>query len=738
MISQDGPKGRRPPHLRRPGRPALVRRGTLALLLLAFLVLPALPALALHPGASAPFGPSIAAERAPSTAAPVADLAHPASSASPLAALRAIPAANTPYPYGVADFGITSLASNGTAYSYASDAFLGTMTIRSLDATALISYGGNTYRIDGASIQLNTVLILQKGSTNYSYWVQNVPFVSPPGNTITVEDNVWNLSTSGTIPAGSIVGNGQIDALSSTEDVYIAQASPFLPGNNVSLAYPATVSALLVTGDAGGVPYVNFEYRDGFGWQSYDNISFPWATAGGGWADLGFVVDGFARAPNGVYYDAEWVYCGPGDGIASTNLASNITMSLQYDNGHNFQAVPYALNIGADTGERMYNVTDTPGLALGDGTPSGTLTVGNSAPGMLYTASQTATVNVTSFLSSGNLSFGGSNVTYTGSEANVTLAPGTYEVVLWNGTEAVAWANVTLSPGEYLPLTLTPAPLTHPVDLVATGLPAKVGWSIVIGATPYLSAGGTIALDLLDGTYDYRIVPVPGYTVPSYQGSFTVSGRSVNLTVTWSPFLAPLTVNVSGLPATTNWTLTVDPGSANSTSGTGAIVVDLANGTYVVNVSAPYYYLTTEGSDPVTMTGSPQSFTVAFGIRYAHLVGAVHPANATVTLNGTPLSVDGAGYFFASLGAGQYVINASAPGYQSVTYVEPFSPGNTTTVNYTLERLSGGVSPPPPSSNATPAGGMGSGSWELLAGVALVGAAIVGVVAALARRRPPK
>jgi hypothetical protein len=708
-----------------------------ALLLLAFLALPALPALALHPGASAPFGPSIAVERASSTAAPVAEVAHPASSATPLAALRAIPAANTPYPYGVADFGITSLANNATGYAYSSDAFLGTMTIRSLDATALISYGGNTYRINGASIQLNTVLILQKGSTNYSYWVQNVPFVSPPGNTITIEDNVWNLSTSGTIPAGSIVGNGQIDALSSTEDVYIAQASPFLPGNNVSLTYPATVSALLVTGDAGGVPYVNFEYRDGFGWQSYDNISFPWATAGGGWADLGFVVDGFARAPNGVYYDAEWVYCGPGDGIASTNLASNITMSLQYDNGHNFQAVPYALNIGADTGERMYNVTDTPGLAPGDGTPSGTLTVGNSAPGMLYTASQTATVNVTSFLSSGSLSFGGNNVSYTGSEANVTLAPGSYEVVLWNGTQVAADANISLSPGEFLALTLTPAPLTHPVSLAATGLPASVGWSIVIGSRPYLSSGGTIALELLDGTYDYRIVPVPGYTVPSYQGSFTVSGQPVTIQVTWSPFLASLTVNVSGLPATTDWTLTIDPGSANSTGGSGAIVVDLANGTYVVNVSAPYYYLTTEGSESVTMSGTAQSFTVAFGIRYAHLVGTVHPANATVTLNGTPLEVDGAGNFFAAVGAGQYTINASAPGFQSVSYVEPFSPGNTTTVNYTLEPVSSSHAPPPPS-NSTPTSGMGMGSWELLAGVAIAGAAVVAAIAALARRRPPR
>ena len=413
-----------------------------------------------------------------------------------------------PAPYGITDFGV---AANDSGYRYNTTSFLGNLDIGAMSASASVVYKGHTYVFPGDTVQLNVILVLSNGTQSAEYWVQNVPFFGPPNDFIDLEDNVWNMSGGGALPANTIVGNGSINSGS----VYIASAVN-QPGNNLSLGFPVNVSVKLVTGTDHGIPYVRFDYEDGFGWQTYDNASFPWAH--GGWRDDGFVVDGTQYLPNGLFYDAEWVYGGPGNGLSSDNLQSNFTMGLEYWNGHNYQAVPNAFNFGSDTGESMHNVSESTGLGTSaGGLPSATVTVGNSPLGMLYSRADVAIVNVTSPLSNAVLTFGSLSVPFTGKDANVTLAPGSYEVRLWSGSIVVANGSISVVAGEYLALNLSTAFHPSSVSFASSGLPAGLDWSLVIGDQTYRSTGATLTLELVNGSYTYSIVPIPGYFVTQYR-----------------------------------------------------------------------------------------------------------------------------------------------------------------------------------------------------------------------------
>ena len=141
-------------------------------------------------------------------------------------------------------------------------------------------------------------------------------------------------------------------------------ADPTLPGNGIQLVYPSNLSAEVVASTIGGFTRVGFEYDDGFGWITYDNVTFPWTK---GWTSHGFLVDGAATPPAGDFYDAEWVLCGPGDGSSTIDEASNLSLQLEEFNGHNFESVPNAFNFGGDTGESISNVISTLPTALSAG-----------------------------------------------------------------------------------------------------------------------------------------------------------------------------------------------------------------------------------------------------------------------------------------------------------------------------------------------------------------------------------
>ncbi|MCI4322840.1 MAG: thermopsin [Thermoplasmata archaeon] len=631
-----------------------------------------------------------------------------------------------PIAMGIGDFGITP---DMVPYEYSSPVFRAELTVNSLNEGVLYTCNSSECYYPEVSVQLNLNLVLINGSRTMEFWVQNVPFLDTQDTNsqyLEMDDNVWNYSSSSTIamPDSTIVGNGSVQG-----HTYYAYAAPAgLPGNDVDLSDPATIQAQSVSATANGVPYVLMQYNDGYGWWTYDNITFPWAH---GWTDDNFVVDGYQTAPIGDPIDADWTIDGPGGGTTGTDIASSANLSLEYWNGHNFQAVTNAFNFGI-TGESAENVISQAALNATGGIPAASYTAGNGTPEALYGPGQVGLLNVTSAVPDGTLFVNGTPTPFVGGQVNLTLAAGTYLVQLdgpnssWQGE-----ANITLSPGEYLPLNLG----WRSVWFNESGLPAGTNWTLTVDGVNYSTTNGSIEVFLPQGEFAYSVGYQAGFTPRNASGSLAVGPAGASLTIQWIPVPYGVRVETQGLPAGIGWSISV--GDIVYRSSTNAsIPISLPNGSYAYQLSVDSYaYFSTAPFGNFTVIGGPLTVTAAFAPRYAVLSGTVDPANATVSVNGmlVPLVQGG---FLVQLVAGVYWLNASEVGYTSSSGLVTLTPANITPESINLLAEVSNPPPPPGGHGSTSAAGSGATPAELAAiGIAVV--ALVGVATLVVWRRRP-
>ncbi len=501
-----------------------------------------------------------------------------------------------PAPVGVADFGINS---TGYAYTYSTTAFRGTVHFGSWTANAQnLSSGNGNY----TSLQLNVVVVLSHGSTLADYWIQDVPIYNTSSHVIYFEDNVWNLSGKSTLTANSVQGNGSIYS-----HVYYADGVyGTYPGAGVTLTLPTNVSTEVTASDISGTTHVGFLYNDGYGWVIYDNVTFPYTK---GWTFHGFQVNGSSYNPSGLFNDAEWILGGPGGGSGINDVASNFTMDLQYWNGHNFAAVPNAYDFGSDTAEHIGNIVPkVASTSPPHGTPGGRYTAGSGSLGFDYGVGSTAILNATMPAVNGTLLDNGTAVAYVGTNANLTLMPGTYVLGVRSGTTLVASANVTLSAGEYDPLnfgtfSLTPSEAFAGASVTAGGKGFLAGSSIEITwpgqASPVCSTtvasntsfGCSFDVPLVgNGSYDVTAVDSGGVNDRAYSAFLVETNLSLSLAAskrsTDAGGKVELWANASaGYTPYANYTWYLGSGSPTVTSvGTLTRLFPLA-GNYTINVT---------------------------------------------------------------------------------------------------------------------------------------------------------
>jgi thermopsin len=648
-----------------------------------------------------------------------------------------------PSPMGIADYGVTP---EGTPYSYSTPILRGTANVSSL----LTDSGGSVPGAGYMSFQLNCELVIVTPRGNWSYWVQNVVQIETQAHYILFLNNIWNFSTgtgggTGPLLASELTGNGSVNSARGIGDWYAYSPSGG-PGNDITW-YSGSVSVEVVSSVVAGLPHVAFEYNDGFGWVAYDNVTF---LHGAGEQDLGFFVSGYQYTPicfGGTpdvceVYDAEFDFTGVSQAVGpDVDKASNLTLGLEYWNGHNLAAVPSAWNFGYNTGEQIQNVvsslapTDSGGALLAHEAngSSGTF-------GPLYGPSDTSSLLVqVPGASLGTVRVGSTTTAYAGGEANLTLAPGVYAVSAFaaNSTE-LGSANVTLAAGGFVALTL-PLP-TESFPLLVSGLPTgtivtvsfhESASSILpippvgIFSQPY-TPGSLVTLSLPLGSYTFVVLPIPGFWLPTYTGTLILPGAESNISLSWEPFTYPVTVTASGLPSTLTWGVLVGNSSANSTGDT--VTVASPNGTfrYWVWVEGPYTANPLEGN--LSVAGGAYPLAVSFVVQASSLVGTLSPAGSVLTLDGAPVQWTGAGYHLL-VPAGTHILVASASGY--VTQKETLSvlAGNASYWNFSLERVASSPSHP-------------TGSSPLLSplGLTLLVAAAVAaasVAALLVRRRRP-
>ncbi|MCI4336219.1 MAG: thermopsin [Thermoplasmata archaeon] len=623
-----------------------------------------------------------------------------------------------PAPMGVADFGITGQGPGAAAYEYSSPIFQGQAVVRSMSVTI----SGTTSKV--TAFELNAVLYLQRNGSNYTYWIQNGIHLDASSHEFTIGGAyVWNFSSpSAKLSSGEVVGAaGSI--LSGDTYYFMPGCGPTFPGQCSTLGLPTTLLGRILSATSSGTPYVDYQYNLGSGWVTYDNVSFAHMA---GANDSGFRVDGFVPTPisAGLYYDTEWDWVGAGGGSGAVDQGSDIDLSLELWNGHNYQAVPTAWNFGSNTGETSSNVSD---LLANASTvePAADLASGPGSLGVLYNRSSVGFLNLTVPTTlPATVLVDGVPVSFHGGWANVTLDAGSHALYLQNFTNASDSFEVGAGATTFVNLTGAGR-----IAFTESGLPVGTAWGVSVNGTPLSSARSSVVANLPNGTYPILYTAVPGfYRTGSDPATLTLPGTS-SIAIEFAPFTYGVTVSESGLPASSPWWVNAS-GTLVQSSGT-TLQVFAPNGSTPFEAGAAYEFLGTPDQGTIRVTsGIATPVQIDFAYRPTFIVGTVVPADALVSIGGNVLTLSG-GAFNDSVIPGTYAMNASASGYGLVSMSVIATPGNVTWENITLSaNHTAPVNPPTVQSSG--------GGIPLETAVAIiVGVAIVGVAAVylLVRRR---
>jgi hypothetical protein len=190
-----------------------------------------------------------------------------------------------------------------------------------------------------------------------------------------------------------------------------------------------------------------------------------------------------------------------------------------------------------------------------------------------------------------------------GSYAYSVTGPVGYPAQPSSGTVSVAGSPVSL------PIRFTRS--IYNVTFTEIGLPAGGTWwiNLTAGGGSPASNGTSLVLPEVNGTYRYTAVSAdPRFAAGS--GSVTVSGGPVNLTVTFATVRFTITVLELGLPAGTNWSVTLE-GVTRSTAGSSVNFTE-TNGTYAYNVTGPAGYSALPRSGQIGVAGGPAEVAVVF------------------------------------------------------------------------------------------------------------------------------
>lgn len=265
----------------------------------------------------------------------------------------------------------------------------------------------------------------------------------------------------------------------------------------------------------------------------------------------------------------------------------------------------------------------------------------------------------------------------------------------------------------------TSLPTTYRIAFQETGLTAGKTWSVTLNGSTESSSSSSILFNETNGTYNYTVGRVRGYTFSpgsghaNVSGVVTVDGKSLTVNVSFVEVLYNVTFIETGLPAGSNWSVGME--NRVLSSKTDSITFEAPNGTYSFTAFTVNSYVAHPTNGNLTVNGSSVSELIKYSPfgKFTYLL-----FNETGLPNGTGWSVivsfgntiHNQTLAFSDGATAEYVIlnkGANSTYWFRVTalfgYVATPSEGNVTTngmANYTVniafsrvDYLSGTISP---------------------------------------------
>jgi YVTN family beta-propeller protein len=382
--------------------------------------------------------------------------------------------------------------------------------------------------------------------------------------------------------ANSVSGN--VTVINDTSDTIAAT----LPVGIDNLAYDAANDQIFGIGDLGyGVMVIN------------DTNNSVTATLEPSWAISGIVYD----SDNGqLYLGSENVTA-----FNATTLATVTTIDMPgYTYRMTFDSASNQVFAETDNAQAQTNLTSISGA---------TDTVGSSGhigfigDGITCDASQG-----TVFITSGEIvgSVDDYSIANSALVSNTTVGEEPIGVA-FDPTSGEVWV-ANYGSGT---LSVLQSGATFPVTFSETGLPAGTSWSVVFNGGGLNSTASSVVFTDPNGTYNFTVTPVPGFTAAPTSGTVTVTGAPAARTISFTPEAGTkstekfaITFSETGLTSGTSWSVTLN--GTLQASNDGTVVFQAPNGTEAYSVSAVTGFTVTPSGGSVTVAGQPVTVALTF------------------------------------------------------------------------------------------------------------------------------
>lgn len=209
-------------------------------------------------------------------------------------------------------------------------------------------------------------------------------------------------------------------------------------------------------------------------------------------------------------------------------------------------------------------------------------------------------------------------------EITFSLKNGTYiyKIGEISGYHASSYSNSFVVNGNDSTIDLFWHLETYNVTFRETGLPNGTAWSIFLNGTVMSTSNTSMALTLVNGTYNYSIVAIGGYHTNQYSREVAINGKNLTEDVVWSEFTYTVTFKSSGLASGHSWYVVFN-GVKKSSTGS-EITFNLPNGTYSYSIGNVTSYRHINGGN-IVINGSfvnvDVKFLPVYSTQYIYAVG---------------------------------------------------------------------------------------------------------------------
>ena len=153
----------------------------------------------------------------------------------------------------------------------------------------------------------------------------------------------------------------------------------------------------------------------------------------------------------------------------------------------------------------------------------------------------------------------------------------------------------------------------YDINFIESGLPSGTSWAVTFNGTTNESDTNTITFTSTNGSYQFTVSSISGYTVTPASGTTVVNGSSVTEEITFAVKPAITKYQVAfietGLPSGTSWSVTVDGMTNSSTSNTIGFLLPDGNYSFTTSNNAGY---SASGPTTVKVDGSNVTVNLSF------------------------------------------------------------------------------------------------------------------------------